>query len=292
MSDKECQDITGISKATYYRRKKALKTYGIQGLKKRSSRPNQVRKSQIPEEVRNFILKIRRDSPTYGKAKITVILRRDYNIILSKSSVGRILKVFMNKGLINKYAASLKFRRKRKFNKHAKRWSFEKAKEPGDLVQIDHMVVNVNNRGYRHFKAVDPITKITIADIYYNAKANTSVEFLEKVIANMPFKINSIQVDGGSEFMAEFEERCRKENIDLYVLPPKSPKYNGCVERNNRTFREDFYFALKNKLGENIYEIRCNLDKAVDKYNKYRPHQSIGFKTPIEYANMLLTKAS
>ena len=137
LKDKECQEITGISRATYYRRKKALKIYGIKGLKKRSSRPKQMRKSEISEEIRSFILKIRKDSPTYGKAKIVIILRRDYNINLSESSVGRVLKVFINKGIIQKYAASLKFRRKRKFNKHAKRWGFEKAKEFGDLIQID-----------------------------------------------------------------------------------------------------------------------------------------------------------
>jgi hypothetical protein len=27
----------------------------------------------------------------------------------------------------------------------------------------------------------------------------------------------------------------------LFVLPPASPKYNGGVERSNRTFREEFY---------------------------------------------------
>ena len=73
---------------------------------------------------------------------------------------------------------------------------------------------------------------------------------------------------------------------------PLSPKYNGCVERNNRTFREDFYFGCKDNLGENIYEIRWQLDKAVKKYNTYRPHQAIGFKTPIEYFNILFKKAS
>jgi len=60
------------------------------------------------------------------------------------------------------------------------------------------------------------------------------LEYVQKV----PFKIKSIQVDGGSEFMAEFEDACQELNIPLIVLPPASPKYNGGVERANRTFRE------------------------------------------------------
>jgi hypothetical protein len=37
-----------------------------------------------------------------------------------------------------------------------------------------------------------------------------------------------------SEFMAEFEHACADKKIRLYVLPPKSPKMNGAVERCNR----------------------------------------------------------
>jgi transposase InsO family protein len=60
-------------------------------------------------------------------------------------------------------------------------------------------------------------------------------------VKNAPHQIKSVQVDGGSEFRAEFEEICGKLGIPLIVLPPASPKYNGGVERSNRTMREEFY---------------------------------------------------
>ncbi|MGI9214863.1 MAG: hypothetical protein ACR2HS_04275 [Gammaproteobacteria bacterium] len=44
------------------------------------------------------------------------------------------------------------------------------------------------------------------------------------MIDYFPFKISSIQVDGGSEFMKDFERLCQEKSIDLFVLPPKSPK--------------------------------------------------------------------
>jgi transposase InsO family protein len=57
-------------------------------------------------------------------------------------------------------------------------------------------------------------------------------------------KIRSIQVDGESEFMKEFEEACRELRIPLLVLPPARPQYNGGVERSNRIFREEFYAGI------------------------------------------------
>ena len=48
---------------------------------------------------------------------------------------------------------------------------------------------------------------------------------------DVPFRIEGIQVDGGSEFRAEFEDACRERNLCLFVLPPKRPQLNGHVER-------------------------------------------------------------
>ena len=72
-------------------------------------------------------------------------------------------------------------------------------------------------------------------------KALLAKRFLKKLIDEVPFKVKSIQVDGGSEFMGDFEQECKARKIPLFVLPPKTPKYNGGVERGNRIFREEFY---------------------------------------------------
>ena len=53
------------------------------------------------------------------------------------------------------------------------------------------------------------------------------------MIARAPFAVQSIQVDGGSEFMAEFEEAGASQGIPLYVLPPDSPQLSGGVKRSN-----------------------------------------------------------
>jgi hypothetical protein len=69
--------------------------------------------------------------------------------------------------------------------------------------------------------------------------STTARRFLSKVIEEVPFPVTSIQVDGGSAFMAVFEQECEARAIPLFVLPPRPP-YNGGVERGNRVFVKNF----------------------------------------------------
>lgn len=47
-----------------------------------------------------------------------------------------------------------------------------------------------------------------------------------------------MRVDGGSEFMAEFEAECKAFGLPPLVLP-RSPQPDGIVERTNRTARAE-----------------------------------------------------
>lgn len=57
----------------------------------------------------------------------------------------------------------------------------------------------------------------------------------------MPFSVEAILVDGGSEFKAEFEQACKDKGLILYELPAKRPQINGAVERCNAAWRYEFY---------------------------------------------------
>ena len=39
------------------------------------------------------------------------------------------------------------------------------------------------------------------------------------------------RVDSGSEIMAEIEIACQRLDLPLYGVLPRSPQYNGCVEK-------------------------------------------------------------
>ncbi len=54
--------------------------------------------------------------------------------------------------------------------------------------------------------------------------------------------------DRGTEFQDAFGKECHRRGIKLVVLPPRSPKLNGYVERAQRTHTEEFYKVTENKL--------------------------------------------
>jgi len=83
-----------------------------------------------------------------------------------------------------------------------------------------------------------------------------------------------VQVDGGSEFAAEFEKACREKRLPLFVLPPKSPKLNAHVERAHRTHNEEFYEA--HARSQELPELNRQLRHWENTYNCVRPHQALG----------------
>ncbi|MEI8295468.1 MAG: integrase core domain-containing protein [Alphaproteobacteria bacterium] len=288
---KVIQDIAGISRATYYRKKKILKNLD-KGILPPSKKPKKLNKPKWGEAEKQLVLKIRRENPTYGREKIAIILKRDHATKISQSTVGRILGHLKEKGLVTKSPSALRTKRKRVFKKHAQPWCYKdyKTMELGERVQIDHMTVTKNGITFKHFQAWERKSKYICANVYTDAKASSAKRFLLEFMKQAPFTVLSIQVDGGSEFMAEFEDACKDLEVPLMVLPPSKPTYNGGVERGNRTFREEFY-NRKDLLEDSVRGIQAQLTKAVEKYNTYRPHRNLKGLTPMQYINNTLSES-
>ncbi len=294
--DKTCQQMVGISRATYYRYKRILDRLK-RGITPPSKRPKRVNKPHWGEAEKQLVLRIRPDflgeNPTWGKEKIAVVITRDHGKTISTSTVGRILKALFDKGLITKSLSAPRTKKKRRFGaSHAQPWTYKDYTKMvlGERVQVDHMTVTKNGITCKHFQAWDRRSKFIHAQIYSNAKASSAKRFLMELIREAPFKILSVQVDGGSEFMAEFETACKDLEIPLEVLPPCKPAYNGGVERGNRTFREEFYYRC-DLLADSLGALRYELKKAVDKYNNYRPHKALDGLTPMAYLQTICSGA-
>jgi putative transposase len=63
----------------------------------------------------------------------------------------------------------------------------------------------------------------------------------------MPFPGCAREVDGGSQFAAS-EEACCPRGLEVFVLPPRSPKLNGRVERAQLTPSEEFWDVTPSSL--------------------------------------------
>lgn len=278
-----------MSRASYYRWKKNYKLFGLEGLDNASKRPNKVRTSRRPLSVEMKIYHLRKKYPLWGKQKITVMYKREHGEHISESTVGRVLKKFLSQGKIMpvRFMFGKKDVKKRIFNGHAQRWKQGmKAKLPGEFVQLDHMSVTVPGIGHvKHFNAVCPITKHVVYHVYKEANSKNAADFLKLMQQSFPFKILSIQVDGGPEFMAAFEEACFHAKIPLFVLPPRSPELNGTVERGNGTAKYEFYAQYNSH--PTLHILQKKLHEFAHFYNSVRPHQGIGLLTPKEFYEVI-----
>ena len=170
-----CQNYAGISRATYYRRRKILKGLEV-GILPPTKRPRSVNKPHWGEAEKQLVLRIRRENPTYGKEKIARILKRDHGQTLSESTVGRILKGLMVQGLVTKSVSAWRTKRKRVFDQYAKAWTFKKYEDMalGERVQIDHMTVTKNGITLKHFQAWERTSKFLEAGVFSSAKASSA----------------------------------------------------------------------------------------------------------------------
>ena len=73
--------------------------------------------------------------------------------------------------------------------------------------------------------------------------------------------------------MAEFERECQDRAIPLWVLPPRSPKLNGNVERTIGTWRCEFYGCRD--IPDHLAETNRLVDAFADEFNRVRPHRSL-----------------
>jgi len=222
----------------------------------------------------------------WGKEKLTVLLR-DEGFSVSESTVGRILSRLICRGEVPVSPVVQGWRRKRGKSHwrrpHAMRMPKGfKAKMPGDLVQIDTVTVTpFPGLTIKQFTAVDVISRWKVQSIYSRATSRCARMALEEVLAEMPFPVRHIQVDGGSEFKAEFEDACKEKGLPLFVLPPRSPKLNGHVERANGTDRYEFFGFYE--VGTTIAEIRESAKKWQYIYNHIRPHKALNLIPPAGY---------
>jgi putative transposase len=273
-----------IPRSTLNRWTKRFDPGNLATLEDRSSRPHTIRQRTWGTGDVEAVLAVRTRYPRWGKAKLAVLLARQ-GIGLSCSMIGRILGYLRQRRLLIDPRPTRATPRARHARPHAQR----KPKgvtiprdRPGDLVQIDTMRLAPLPGVVRyHFSAVDVVSRFGVIGVRGTATAGTAKDFLAEVRARCPFAIKAIQIDGGSEFMAEFEQECAAQGIGVWVLPPHSPKLNGTVERMNRTFREEWWEGYDGEV--DVVSMQGAGREGEGVYNAIRPHRSLGMRTPVEF---------
>ncbi len=274
-----------ISPQTFYRWKRRYDGRQLKSLESRSCRPKRVRQPMYSAELVEAVVRLREKYPRWGKDKRCVLLGEE-GYETSASTVGRILAYARKRGILREpvpnYVSAGKRARKRPYA--IRKPKDYRVKEAGDIVELDTLDLRpLPGVVLKHFTAHDVRSKWNVIEVYRQASASTAADFLNVLQARMPFSVRAIQVDGGSEYQAIFEEVCQSRGIKLFVLPPRSPKLNGGVERAHRTHTEEFYEVTANSF--NLDDLRQELAQWEVTYNTIRPHQALGYLTPAKFLN-------
>jgi putative transposase len=65
----------------------------------------------------------------------------------------------------------------------------------------------------KHFTACDMVSRWDVVQAHPRATAQAAAQFVDSLLARMPFRVRTIQVDGGSEFRGEFEQACARRKV-------------------------------------------------------------------------------
>ena len=98
----------------------------------------------------------------------------------------------------------------------------------------------------------------------------------------------NVRSDNGPEFVADVvKEWAQQQAIQTNYLEPGSPWENGHVESFHGKFRDE---CLNREVFGNLLEAKVLVEQWRKQYNNKRPHSSLGYRTPREFARQFSSK--
>ncbi len=271
-----CREF-GISRKTGYKILERYQDTGVLGLTDRSRRP--VRYAhQLPQQVEQFILGIKKEYPSWGAPKIRERIRRKYPHIAlpAKSTIHCLLD---RHGLVKRY-------KRRRYR--AEGTSLQHVTKPNELWCADYKgEFMLQNQQYCY--------PLTITD--YHSRFLLSCEGLESNRQDMAFSVfervfqeyglpKAIRTDNGVPFasanglfgLSKLSVWWLRLGIEIERIKPGHPEQNGRHERMHLTLKKE----TTNPAAENILQQQGKFDDFIEVFNQERPHQALQMKTPAE----------
>ena len=295
--EKATKEAFGVDRKLIYIWRKRIKGCEdrLTALIPNSTKPHRARRMLTDTRIIDFIKEMRKQYPRMGKEKLKLLLDRYCEKkgiqSVAESTIGKIIKrhklFFHRTGRVyhdanSKFAQNPRRRKKRLRIKHS-----PKHKDFGHF-QADSSYLFLDGLKRYMISAIDSRLKFAFSSCYSYLSSRNVRDFFRRLELVYPLSIKSIQTDNGSEFLGEFDEYLQKKHIAHYFSYPNCPKINGCIERFNRTVKEEFAYNNLEVLHD-IEAFRQRLSGYLIFYNTERPHKSLGLKSPLDY---LLSKGA
>lgn len=228
------------------------------------------------EELLLRIRSLARENPRYGYRRIKALLVREGWSVNLK----RVHRLWRREGLKVPRGQRKRSRLGRSENGCTRR----KAERPNHVWSYDFIHdQTADGRSLKMLPVVDEFTRECLAievERHLNAKdVASTLEYLFEVRGEPEF----IRSDNGPEFIAEAVRGwlARRGSKALYIAPG-SPWENAYSETFNGRFRDEL---LDREVFETLKEAKALVEDHRLDYNHRRPHSSLGYLTPAEFAS-------
>ena len=217
----------------------------------------------------------------YGYFRIYILLRREGWVVNHK----RVYRLYRNDGL------SLRLKRPRRNVSAANRERQPAALAANEMWSMDFVSDALfDGRRLRALTVVDAFTREALAiDVDQGIKGEQVVEAMARISSTRGAP-KTIRVDNGPEFISKALDRWAYENgVTLDFSRPGKPTDNAFVESFNGRLRDE---CLNAHWFLSIADARAKIEAWRRDYNESRPHTSLGWMTPVEYAAAAAIRAA
>jgi Transposase and inactivated derivatives len=221
--------------------------------------------------LRERLLALAQEHPRFGYRRLHVLLRREEVKVNHK----KVQRVYGELGLVVK--------RNRRKRLHREPRPRPVLTAPGQEWSVDFANdVVASGRRIRILSAVDSFTRqcwTLEVDTSFPSRRVTRV--LDRAIT-LHGKPQAIRSDNGPELTSRHFLAWAIENkIDLVHIQPGRPTENAYVESFHGKFRDE---CLNTSWFWNLFDARRKISMWKTEYNSRRPHSSLGYRTPDEFA--------
>jgi putative transposase len=223
------------------------------------------------DELRVRLVELAREKPRFGYRRLHVLLLRAGEAVNHK----RVHRVYREAGL------SLRRKKRKHFVRVRQPLLGQTAANQEWALDFVHDAVECG-RAIRVLSVVDAYTRECPAlevDTSFASRRVTRVLDGIMVERGIP---GAIRCDNGPEFTSRhFLAWCIERGIELIQIQPGKPTQNARVESFHGRLREE---CLNVNWFQNLFDAKRKIAAWRTEYNQERPHSSLGYLTPNEYA--------
>ncbi|MGO7020500.1 IS3 family transposase [Rhizobium leguminosarum] len=239
----------------------------------RSNRPPEV-------DLRAKLRDLANERRLFGYRRLFILLRRDGE----PSGVNRIYRLYREEGLsVRKRKA-----RRRAVGTRAPILVEAKANARWSLDFVHDQFAC--GRRFRVLNVVDDVTRECLAAIPDTSISGRRVARELTTLIERRGKPDMIVSDNGTEFTSNAILAWSKDHkVEWHYIAPGKPMQNGYVESFNGRMRDEL---LNESLFFGLDHARSAIAEWAEDYNHFRPHSSLGYQTPADYAGTIAATGS